>query len=412
MWLQLNIKMKRKLLTIGSLAFLQLFAKAQNKDTIATVNKTQIDIVYNQYIQDGNNSAITGGIGTERLTVYGPSITGKKTWKNNSFKLNTGVDIISSASTDKIDFVMSSASILDQRVYANTVYEHTFKKTGLSVFGGIGISFESDYLSIGSKIGLTKEDRKNLAQYSAEFQMFNDDLRWGRKLGEWKEFKLIYPAELRTQQWYDTYRRNSYNLKLGYSKVLNKKAIFGIFPIFSYQYGLLATPFHRVYFTDGTVAVEQLPKNRTKLSIGLNYNQFLGSQLILKNSINPYIDNWGILALAVENETAIKLNPVYTILSNLRVYTQRSSDYFAPYKEHEVDKEFYTSDYDLSNYQTYGAGCGLKFSPYSKYGKRSQFNTLILRYNYMHRTNGLNAHIMSLNIQIEKDSKTAKRHNK
>jgi len=397
--------MKRKLLAIGSIAFIQLYINAQSKDEVTTVSKTQIDIVYNQYLQEGDNSAVTGGIGTERLNVYGPAFNVKRTWKNNTFKVNAGVDIISSASTDKIDFVMSSASILDQRVYAYPVYEHTFEKTGLSVYGGAGISFESDYLSIGSKIGFTKEDRKNLAQYSAEFQMFNDDLRWGRKLGEWKTLKLLYPQELRTKQWYDTYLRNSFNLKLGFSKAINKRAIAGIFPMLTYQHGLLATPFHRIYFNDESLAVEQLPKTRTKLSVGLNYNQFLGSQLVLKNSINPYIDNWGILAMAVENETAIKLNMAYTILSNVRFYTQRGTEYFAPYKAHTTVEEFYTSDYDLSDYQTYSAGCGLKFSPYEKFGKRAQFNTLILRYNFMHRTNGLNAHIMSLSMQLERESK-------
>jgi hypothetical protein len=397
-----TITMKKKYLIIGSLAFTHLFAKAQTQDSIPKVNKTQIDVVYNHYIQQGNNSAVTGGVGTEELTVYGPSTTIKRQWTKNSFKANFGADIISSASTDNIDFVMSSVSVLDARSYINAVYEHSFPNKDLTIYGGGGFSIESDYFSLGSKLGFIKENSKKLEQYSAEFQVFNDDLRWGR-LNNGQPQKLIYPYELRYKEWYDIYLRNSYNLKLGYSKALNKRTIVGIYPLIAYQEGLLATPFHRIYFNDGSQAVEQLPNQRLRASVALKWNQFVGNRYIIKMTLNPYIDNWGVKAITLENETAIKLNAIWTVLPNVRFYMQKGSQYFAPYREHRLYELFYSSDYDLATIQTYNIGFGARYTPYRSIGKKSQFNNLLFRYNYLYRSNGLFAHILSLSYQLEWD---------
>lgn len=430
--------MKKKYLIVGSLAFILFCKRLQGQETskkvdkssihiiqnkpkqknndIATVNttevteqnttpkvnKTQIDVVYGHYMQNGNKSAITGGTGSEKLTVYAPSISIKRDWGNKALKVNLGADVISSVSTDKIDFVMSSVSILDTRSYINAVYEHKLNSKNLSLYGGANFSMESDYLSLGGKVGLVKEDIEKMAQYSAEFQMFYDDLRWGRLSPDlWRPEKLIYPEELRNKEWHDTYIRQSYNLKLGYQKVINPRAIIGIYPVLTYQTGLLSTPFHRIYFNDGTKAVENLPQNRYKASLGLKWNQFVGGRYILKNTINPYIDNWGITAISIENETAIKLNAIWTLIPNARFYIQKGSQYFAGYKEHLPNEEFYTSDYDLSDSQTYNLGIGVKFLPFKEFLGKYYFNSVVLRYNYMRRNDGLNGHILTLSFQIK-----------
>lgn len=402
--------MNKKLISIALFAFLHLSSKAQEvNDSTIKVNKTQIDIVYNNYSQEGNNSAITGGTGTEKLTVYGPSIGIKTMIKNHTLQIKAGADIISSASTDRIDYIMSSPSIVDARSYANMMYQYAFKKKEITLYGGVGFSIESDYFSIGSRVGIQKTNRKKLSNYSAEFQMFNDDLRWGRlRAGSWKPKTLIYPSELRYKEWHNVYNRNSFNLKIGYSKALNKRAILGVYPVFSFQTGLLATPFHRIFFNDGTKAVEKLPGRRIKVSLGVKWNQFVGGRFILKNTINPFIDDWGILSLSIQNETAVKINQIWTILPNFRFQIQEGTDYFAPYKQHKPDVKYYTSDYDLSTHQTYNAGIGIRFSPYQKIGKKSHFNTLLLRYNFMYRTDGLVAHIVSISFQFERKTKRRK----
>jgi hypothetical protein len=400
--------MKKKFLIIGSLAFFHFLARAQPaKDSAQEkISKTEIELVYNHYIQDGNNSAVTGGIGTEKLTVYGPAINIKNTSGKHSLAFDLGTDIISSASTDKIDFVTSSASKRDARYHLNTTYERALLKHNISVFGGLGFSIESDYFSIASKLGLSKEDKKHLRSFSAQFQIFNDDLRWGRiNIEYFRPVTLIYPSELRYKEWYNTYKRNSYNFKLGFTQAINKKNVLGLFPEMAYQQGLLATPFHRIYFTDSTESVEQLPGKRFKAALAFRLNSFAGGNIIFKNTINGYADNFGILAFSIENETALKLKPELTLLPNARFYMQKGSPYFAEYREHKSDEEFYTSDFDLSAFQTYNIGIGLKYSPFKYLGKRLAFNTSLFRYNYMYRSNNLSAHIFSLVLQTEYDKK-------
>lgn len=172
--------MKKRYLIFGSVAFFAFFAKAQTRDsTQQKINRTDVELVYNHYVQSGNNSAVTGGVGTEKLTVYGPAINIERSVGKNAISFNLGADIISSASTDKIDFIASSASSLDARSYLNASYERKFEKQKLSVYAGTGFSIESDYFSTGSKLGFLKESKNKLFTYAAEFLMFNDDLRWG-----------------------------------------------------------------------------------------------------------------------------------------------------------------------------------------------------------------------------------------
>ncbi len=391
---------------VGSLAFLQLMMRAQVKEEErkAKLNKTEIEMVYNHYLQDGDNSAVTGGVGTERLTVYGPSFNVKKSWGKNALSFNFGTDVISSASTDNIDMIMSSASRLDARTYGYSTYERNFENKNLLLYGGIGISIESDYFSLGTKIGLVKENKERLTTYSAQFQMFNDDLRWGRLDSDFKRpEKLIYPSELRFKEWYDVNKRNSYNLQLGISKAINKKNILGLYPEITYQEGLLETPFHRVFFSDGTVGVEQLPAERWKGAMAVKWNSFVLGNVILRNVVNGYADNFGITGVSIENETVIKLKPEFQILPNFRFYTQSASKYFNTFMQHDSNDAFFTSDFDLSEFQTYTAGLGIKVNPYNSLLRKLILNTLIFRYSFMYRSNGLRAHIFSLTFQTEKN---------
>jgi hypothetical protein len=397
--------MKKRYLIIGSLAFMQFMANAQasRDSTKYKPNKTEIELVYNHYIQDGNKSAVTGGIGTEQLTVYGPALNLENSFGKNTLTFNLGADIISSASLDNIDFVKSSASKVSRRGYLIGNYSRQFEKQNLNINGGLGLSIESAYFSVSSNLGFTKSDKDKLRTYSAQLLIFNDDLRWGRLSAQyWRPVKLIYPVELRYKEWYDVFKRNSYNLKLGLTQIVNTRNTLAIFPEFSYQQGLLATPYHRIYFSDGTEAVEQLPKERYKGALALRLNTFVGGNVIFKNTIDGYTDNFGIEAFSFENETALKLKHFLTLLPNFRIYTQKGSRYFAPYKEHKTTETYYTSDYDLSSFQTYNIGIGFKYSPQEYLTKRFLFNDLIIRYNYLHRTNNLNAHIISLIIQTTK----------
>jgi len=397
--------MKNRYILVASLLLSNFFAKAQKTSSTDSirVNQTEVELVYNHYTQNGDNSPITGGIGTERLTVYGPSVNVKKTFGENAISFQLGADIISSASTDNIDFVKSSASILDTRSYGNINYIRTLGKNKLTLNAGIGASIESDYFSFAKYLGISKTSKDNMQTYSAQVQIFNDDLRWGRLDSEYsRPAFLIYPQELRFQEWYDVVKRNSYNLNLNFSQIVDKRNVIGLLGAISFQDGLLATPFHRIYFSDGTLAVEQFPKKRIKGSIGFKWNRFIKGNFILKNSISGYADDFDILGFAFENETALKLNPKWTVFSNLRYYQQSASKYFAPYLEHDSNDRFYTSDYDLSKFNSFKIGFGAKFSPFSYSSDSKRFDTATLSYNYYNRSNSLSAHMVSLAIKYSR----------
>lgn len=397
--------MKKRYLLIGGLAFVHAFAKAQKQaDSIPPkVTKTQIELVYNHYIQDGDNSAVTGGIGTEELTVYGPSLKLKKKRKNNTWSVNLGVDIVSSASTDNIDFIPSSVSQHDIRYYSNGTFEKNIDKSRLTLIGGAGFSIESDYTSLSAKFGVVKKDKSELKTFSAIFQYFNDDLRWGRFNNREpdEQIELIYPVELRATEWHDIHKRYSYNLKLGYEQVLNKRNVLGLFPELTLQNGLLSTPFHRIFFSDDSRAVENLPENRFKLGLAVKLNSFVGGSVILKNTLSFYDDDFGISALSFGNETVIKISPIISIMPTFRLYSQSESKYFAPFQGHEPGTRYYASDFDLSEFNSFSAGVGFGYSPARLIRKNIMFSTLIFRYSFFNRSNGLTAHTFSLALQAD-----------
>lgn len=398
--------MKRRYILAAVLALFMGSTKARGKDSVfrkKTVSKTDIEVMYSQYIQDGHNSPVTGGIGTEKLTVYSPNVKLKRVYNNGSnISLKFGSDIISSASTDNIDFVKSSASLVDSRTYGSLgITTRPIGKKGLVLNAGSGFSIESDYFSIPVNMGIMRSSRDRMKTFSADLQMYFDDLRWGRLNPDiHRPEKLIYPVELRYRNWYQTTRRQSYNLKLAHTRVINKRNIIGIYPEGTLQHGLLATPFHRVYFRDSSLRVENLPSLRLRGTLGLKWNSFAGGRTILKNAVDLYSDNFGILGLGIENETAIKVTPTFTLTVFGRYYNQKGSVYFAPYLQHDVSEAYYTSDYDLSRITTVKAGAGIRIAPFSYMRKNLMFNDLVLRYAYYHRSNGLHANIISCVISF------------
>ncbi len=394
--------MKMKYLIFGSFAFYSYFAKAQDSIPASAqkrINKTEIEVLYNHYVQDGNHSAVTGGIGTEKLTVYSPSIYLKSTLGKNVYTLKGGADIISSASTDNIDYVLSSASRLDARTYAQFDYSRTLKNDNTIFSGGAGFSIESDYFSRALRLGMEYLPSNKMRSFFFNVQMYFDDLRWGRLNEDYgRPVGLIYPSELRYKEWFNIYNRNTYSFNSGLTQVINRRNVIGFFLEVTYQKGLLSTPFHRVYFSDSTLVVENLPQNRIKGAFGLKWNSFMGGRFVMRNRVNAYKDDFGILGAAIENESIYKVSPRFSLGPHFRFYTQKGSRYFAPYMEHLPGENFYTSDFDLSDFRTFLVGFSGRFSPNVYWGKKFLFNNLMLRYSYFRRSDHLYAHMVTLSI--------------
>lgn len=365
------------------------------------LRKTDIEILYSHYLQDGNNSAVTGGQGTEKLSVYAPSLSLYSSGNNLNWKLKAGSDIITSASTDNIDFVQSSASRRDARTYANLASSKYVSKFTMAELG-TGFSMESDYLSLPVSASFNGQSKNTMRSWIIESKCYFDDLRWGRLNPNYRRpVRLIYPSELRNQDWFKSYRRQSFNLKLGVSQIVNKRNVIGIYPLLTLQRGLLSTPFHRVVFNNNETRVENLPDQRLKLAVSNKWNVFIRGNLVLKNTLDAYTDNFGINALGIESELAVKLNSGWTVSPFARYYSQTASKFFAPYAIHSPDEVFYCSDYDFSRFYSIKTGVEFKINRLYKLRNNNSFQGAALRYAYYVRSNHLFAHAISLSLNLQ-----------
>ncbi|MFT5916464.1 MAG: hypothetical protein ACI81T_002973 [Bacteroidia bacterium] len=206
-------------------------------------------------------------------------------------------------------------------------------------------------------------------------------------------------------------KRNSYSLSWYFSQVASKRFEWSISSDVVYQQGFLSTPFHRVYFANEPANqsnVEVLPDNRFKLPVGVRANCFLGYIAIIKSYYRYYWD-WGLIAHAASVEIPVKITPFLSVYPFYRYYTQTEVDYFAPYQAHSNREEFYTSDYDLSAFDSHFYGIGMRYALVgglwtfkniiSK--KQRMLNAIELRYGMYNRSNGLDSNIISVHFKFK-----------
>jgi hypothetical protein len=367
------------------------------------ISSTQIQVLYSYYTQDGDHSAITGGTGTEWLHVYSPEFTiTHRPDSNRTFGLNAGIDIITSASMDNIDFVKSSASRVSDRLYVNPSYSFLLKRSRTQLGINTGMSIESAYLSFPAGVSVNHNTRSGATEISASLQCYFDDLRFGRLSKTYSgPLELVYPVELRDTSWFSFYRRKSYNLDLALYQVINTKMQLAIFPELVYQKGLLSTPYHRVYFNDGhTERVENLPTKRWKFPLGIQFNFFAAPRIIIRSYYRFYHDNFGITAHTIQIEVAVKITPQFTLSPLARFYTQTPAFWFHPSGRADTRERYYTSDYDLSRFTSYKPGLTIRYAPQNALGRHYTFDAVSLRYCFYKRSDGLTANILSLLLDM------------
>lgn len=361
----------------------------------------EINLVSAYYHQNGNNSAVTGGIGTEKLSDFANTIDLQmskfnKRGRKNTFLFELGVDHYTSASSDKIDpSTISSASSADTRIYPSLNWTHSNEETGNS-FGFTGsYSTEFDYQSMGAAFNLTRLSKDKNTQFDFKLQAFLD------------QWTVILPIELRTGntgrggEQYDTAPRNSFSASFSLAQVINQKFQASLILEPSYQKGLLATKYQRDYFTDGSLRSETLPDKRYKLPIGLRMNYFLDDRFVIRTFYRYYMDNWGIRAHTAELEIPVKINSFFSISPFYRYNNQVGTKYFAPYGQHSPSEQYFTSDYDLSTLTSDFYGAGIRFAPPKGVFGWQRLNMLELRYGHYSRSTSLVSNIVSLNLKFK-----------
>ncbi|MFN8337783.1 MAG: DUF3570 domain-containing protein [Saprospiraceae bacterium] len=399
-------------LTLNTMFFLlmslSIFSQTFKLDSTTVYQKKSLtfeeaNIVSSYYRQDGNHSAITGGVGTEKLTDIANVIDFKlsrTTMKGKKYTYGgeLGIDYYTSASSDNIDTRVSSASSQDVRVYPSLNYTVENLNTGISKGGNLAFSKEYDYTSIGGGLKYSKVSKNKNTEFGARANVFLDT--YSQIVPS--EFRSNLPARQQKKGEIGNAARNTYDLSLMLSQVLTHRIQMSLTVDVNYQNGLLSTPFHRVYMSDGSLLRETLPDKRFKIPIGLRANYFLSNKLIIRSFYRYYQDDWGMKAHTVQIEMPYKVSQYLSVSPFYRYHHQTAIDYFAPKGQNAAGSEFFSSDYDLSGLSSKFYGVGLRTTPFKMITDKIALTQIELRGGLYNRSDGMNAGIITLHLQVKK----------
>lgn len=486
----------KNLITIAALLF-TLICNAQTAENTykkRVLENTEVDIIASYYSQDGDNAAVTGGIGTEELTDFaGNFVVSIPLNDDDVFTIDATVSAYSSASSSNLNpFDASGASANgddddEEDEDENEEEDKSFGKLGANaagdvtgspwvessgasksdvwVSGNIGYSHSSNDRNsiIGANINFASEYDYSSFGIGINFtQLFNEkNTELGIKINTYfDQWHPEYPTEIHSYidvdgnlndgffedvdildqngavidkngsiVWspsqntlIDDTARNTYSASFSFSQIISKKAQFSIFFDIVQQNGWLANPMQRVYFSDKSNYyigngesipnytsktnkdvfrladdIERLPDTRFKLPIGGRFNFYINEVISFRSYYRYYYDDWGIESHTATIELPIKVSDKFTLYPSYRYYTQTAADYFAPFEKHISTNEYYTSDYDLSAFNSNQYGFGVSYTDiFTKANVwKLHLKSIDLNYNYYERNTGLNAGIIS-----------------
>ena len=401
------------------------------------LESTEVDFLTSFYSQDGDNAAVSGGIGTEELTDFTPTIVVSIPLNEDDvLTIDGGISAYSSASSSNVDpwdgsspadpFTASSgASSSDVWANLSGTYSHSSDDRNRIWTAKASFSSEYDYFSIGfggsyswlfndknTEVGVNANvylDTWNTV-YPYELRFFGNNGR-GLSSGFFRNIQGNGDYDPSFSE-FDSKSRNSYSVGLNFSQILTKNLQASLSLDLVQQEGLLSTPFQRVYFADKedfyienfqlADDVEQLPDTRSKIAVGGRLNYFLNAMFVIRTYYRFYTDDWGISSNTAKVEVPVKISEKFTVYPSYRYYDQTAADYFAPYEEHLSTEEFYTSDYDLSKFNANQYGFGIRYTDIFTNFHIWQFGlkSADLKYNYYKRNTGLTAHLISGGVKF------------
>jgi hypothetical protein len=404
--------MKRICLVMVALFVHAFGLLAQPADTSSyrsrKLNLEEMNFVGSYYHQNGDRSAVTGGIGTQLLSDYSLQFDLNLQQYNRKKRTvnwigNLGVDYYTSASSDNINPAsISSASSRDLRIYPSVIRKISNEKSGLLHQYGLSYSYESDYRSHGITGGFAIPSADRNTVLSVNAWLYFDQL------------KKILPYELRTmetggiigapnQHRYPWEKRNTYSASFSLSRVINQRwQVLALLDL-TYQHGFLSMPFHRIYFKDFALGTEHLPVARYKIPLAIRSANFWNDWLITRTGYRFYLDDWGMKAHTADIEVTAKFNPLFSISAFYRYYQQSAMDYFKAYGEHDrFEDVYYSSNYDLSAFRSYYFGMGLRWVPLKGLLGNPHWKSMECRYGHYDRSDGLHADQFSIHVAYKR----------
>jgi hypothetical protein len=481
----INLAMKKYIsLFVLFISFLGFSQNETNSYKKRVLENAEIELISSFYGQEGDNAAVTGGIGTEKLTDLATTITVSIPLNDNDiFTIDATISAYSSASSSNLNpFDSSGASrggddhhddddksakiiAVDPVTGSPWVESSGASKSDVWLNGDIGYSHSSENRNsiIGANLSFAKEfDYTSIGLGGNFSKLFNEkNTEIGLKANIYVDFwQPIYPTEIKSYKevnknlndgffesvnildqdgavinktgskvWsplnttlVENKSRNTYSASISFSQIISKKAQISIFLDVVQQKGLLANPMQRVYFGDranyyiGNASnipnyislknidvfqladdIERLPNTRFKLPIGARLNYYLNEIISIRTYYRYYYDDWGIISHTANIELPIKINDKFTLFPTYRYYSQTAADYFAPYEQLLSTNEFYTSDYDLSKFNSNQFGFGISYTDIFTTSRiwKLGLKSVDLKYSNYKRNTGLTAGIIS-----------------
>lgn len=469
-----------KKLFIIPFLFVTILGYSQKNDTTTVYKKrvlenVEVDFLTSYYAQNGDNAAVTGGIGTEKLTDITPTIVVAIPLNDDDvLTIDGGISAYTSASSSNLDPFdsgasrdgggtkgspwISSSGASQNDVWKNVKVDYSHSSDNRNTLWSTHVNWanEFDYASLGFGGSFTKLFNQKNTEFSIKGNVYYDNWkpRYATEIDSYIEAGLdinsgfFRSVNILNQNgdvidkngsnvWsafkpslIENNARNTYSISLSFSQIINKNAQFSIFFDLIQQDGWLSNPMQRVYFSDrdnfyiGNPAsipnytspenkdvfqladdIERLPSTRFKIPIGMRFNYYINEIFVLRTYYRYYSDNWGVTSHTANLELPIKISTKFTLEPSYRYYTQTSADYFAPYEQLLSSQQFYSSDYDLSKFNSSQYGLGVTYTDIFTNFHLSIFGlkSIDFKYSYYKRNTGLNAGIVSLGFKFVMD---------
>ena len=469
-------------------------AQTENAEDIQykkrVLEATEVSFLASYYSQDGDNASVTGGIGTEELTDFAPSIViSMPLNEDDVLTVDVGISTYTSASSSNLDpFDASGASggDDDDDDDDDTILDPTSVR-GSPWVASSGPSRQDTWVSVSSAYSHSSDDRNTITGFHASFATEWDYISFGfggqlTKLYNNKNTEVGISAQVYLDKWLPEYpteldsyleagkdlnggffaglpiynqsgveiakdgdpntnwdtnftriqnkARNSYSASLNFSQIISRNAQFSITMDIVQQQGWLSNPMQRVYFKDKANYyvgnkdnipnytsktntdvfqladdIEKLPSTRFKIPIGARFNYYINETFVLRTYYRFYTDDWGVSSNTAHIEIPIKIFSKFTLYPTYRYYTQTAADYFAPYETHQSTQQYYTSDFDLSQFVATQYGLGFNYTDVFTEAKIWRFGlkSLDFKYNYYERNTGLHANLFSFGCKFVMD---------
>lgn len=271
------------------------------------LESTEVDFLSSYYEQDGNNAAVTGGIGTEKLTDFTPTIVVNMPLNDDDIlTIDAGISTYTSASSSNLNpFDRSGASGGDDdddddddhdRIAAagDVIGSPWVASSGASsqdTWGGLTINYahssddrnhiwnasasfatEYDYTSIGFGGGYTKQFNDKNSELGLHLKVFLDtwnpeypteldsyiESNGNLNAGFFNGVDILDQNGAISNAWTPTpgfeliqnKGRNTYSASFSFSQIVSRNAQVSLFFDIVKQDGWLANPMQRVYFAD------------------------------------------------------------------------------------------------------------------------------------------------------------------